>query len=427
MSRLGDFLMQEGLLSLSDRRLIHRESSAHNGSFARSVLATGLVNDEELSALLAAKTSFRRAAKDIFHEIDMEMKQPIPTHVLAWLEVLPLSVKEGVLSLAMVDPTDSDSVNQIRFFSGLRVRPVIATRSEILRGLHKIGAELPIDGPRLEDLMKPQEQGIASSSGALVQKDGASFKSNTQNLGIDLVQKSQSSHEARVASSEHAVAGASLEGSTSKSDKKVVDDSPKSEASPRKPDRLDVLLGFGTLNESKSSFGAQPRSAHADLSVAVQAAMSILNRLALKLQLSTSTEDALTKFLDAVKKSGLSNGLIVRYQNNVPDVSAHWIDTGIESTFKLGLPESMNQKVLARAMNARATDHSWISIDSAFGAQGKELLNFWSGATSMPDSLFVIERDQGALVCLVSFSGQYDHDGLRQIFYDALRAFNTRT
>jgi hypothetical protein len=425
MSRLGDFLMQEGLLSASDRRLIRRESVSHNGSFARSILAIGILSDEELSSLLAAKTSFRRAQKDILHEVDPEMEPLVPPHILAWLEVLPLSVKDGVMSLAMVDPTDIDAGNQIRFFTGLRVKPVIATRSEILRGLQKIGAELPIEENRLESFIKNHVRGAAEGEGML-RSNSFPGAVGSENLGVDLVQKPLGGdiRKSSVSSTDQSQKSVQASGEVMPSPQK------KSEtlaSSARKPERLDMLsLGLGALTESSNDFRIPARSGHAELTVAVQAAMSILNRSMVKLQISATLDDALQKFLEAMKKSGLTNGLLVRFKSGAVDLSAHWRDTGFETSSALGLPEGIDPKDLAIAAKVQGSDHSWVDLGGALGDRAENVLSFWSQASSAPDSLFVVEREDGALICMVSFAGQYDHDGLRQIFFDALRTLNAR-
>lgn len=154
MSRLGAFLVQEGILTAADRQIIKRESAAYHGSFARSVLAMGLLDEDELSALMATKTGCQQVAKDIMHELDPSVGNMVPLHVLTWLEVLPLSVSDGLLRLAMVDPTDQDAMNQIKFFTGLRVKPMIARLSEIHRGLASLGAPVDLGESGFEGLLR---------------------------------------------------------------------------------------------------------------------------------------------------------------------------------------------------------------------------------------------------------------------------------
>ena len=154
MSRLGSLLVREGILSASDRQLIKRESANHHGSFARSILALGLLDEVELSALFTSNTSYRQAEKDILQELDLRIMDVAPLHVLSWLEVLPLHIKDGTLVLAMVDPTDLDAISQMVFFTGYQIRPVIATQSQINFGLKEIGAVVKIADSRFESFIK---------------------------------------------------------------------------------------------------------------------------------------------------------------------------------------------------------------------------------------------------------------------------------
>ncbi len=425
MSRLGTFMVQEGILSSSDRRLIRRESASHNGSFARSVLALGLIHEEELSTLLASRTAFRRAAKDIFYEMDPEVSNMVPGHLLAWLEVLPLSLKDGVLSLAMVDPTDIDASNQVRFFTGLRIKPVIATRSEILRGLRKIGAELPLEENQFEsfirkharqplsDIAAPSVHGVAESDLgiALVQK-------STADLNQDKLKKAKPSPMV--------TADSLVAQSGQPSDNEAVKRSESKTEIATSSKRLDLSLGLGALTDKEIQVAPRPRASHPDLSVAVQAGMSILNRFAVKVQLTKSIEEALQKFQETVIKAGLTNGILARVQGDKVDFVAHWLDNGLDSVSGFSLPPEIDEAVLVSALRSKYHDNPWLSVDAAFGRHDSKVLNYWSKATAKPDSVFVVERQDGGLLCAVSFAGQYNHDGLRQIFADMLRNFNSR-
>ena len=422
MSRLGEFLMQEGLLGPIDRRKVYQESVRHGGSFARSVLYMGILDEEELGALMASKTTFRRADKDITYEMDPDLGELLPKHVAAWLEVLPLSVKDGVLSLAMVDPTDLSVSNQIRFFTNLRVRPVIATRSEILRGLRKIGAELPAE-PEVTtlDLSRAtnSENPDAETRGAHDQRQQV----KNQDLGIMLVQNAGTSElrafaEDPVATSKN---HSFDQGGDLKSDSRA-----KPVASSEQPRMESLILGLGAMTDHKAEFYARPRSTQPEPSVAVQAAISLLKRFQVKLQLSKNPEDAVRLFIATVKKAGLSNGVIVRVSNSNVVLGAHWIDAGVESDDGLIVPKSIDRAVLARALNQRLLDQPWSRVGDVFEDRADDIVKFWATASAKPDTVFTVERDDGGLVCLVGFCGQYDHDGLRQIFYDALKTLNSK-
>lgn len=137
-SRLGNLLVEEGLLSEADRRTI-RNAAGHDGAaFARGLLALGLLDETDLAAFLADRTHHKIAPKDIVREIDDSALSVMDSPLLERLEVLPLRLQGGVLSVAMADPLDRETIRQVEFFTGYKVRPVIATFSQIREGLKKI-------------------------------------------------------------------------------------------------------------------------------------------------------------------------------------------------------------------------------------------------------------------------------------------------
>jgi hypothetical protein len=138
-SSLGTLLVEDGLLTESDRRLIRRGCGA-NGAFARGVLALGLLDEDELAAFIAEKTRWRIAGREALRHPAREAIGLIDLPLIERLEVVPLKLEGGKLHVAMLDPLDADTVRQIEFFTGHAVRPVIATLSQIRAGitaLHK--------------------------------------------------------------------------------------------------------------------------------------------------------------------------------------------------------------------------------------------------------------------------------------------------
>ena len=137
-TKLGHLLVAEGLLSEQDRKTIHEASGSTPGAFAKGILALGLLGDDELAAFIADRTHFRVAAKDIFSEVDDRALGAIDTPLLRQLEVLPLRLDSNVLAVGMIDPLDRATVHQIEFFTGCKVRPLIATLKQVRMGLARL-------------------------------------------------------------------------------------------------------------------------------------------------------------------------------------------------------------------------------------------------------------------------------------------------
>lgn len=188
MSKLGTLLVREGLLTESDRRMIHRESGTHRGSFARSVLALGVLDEHELAALFAAKTSYRIAPKNLAAEIQEDAMGLIPAHILTWLDVIPVRKANGVLYVAMTDPTDKQVLSQLEFFSGMIIKPIIASFSLIRAALKEhLSSHLDFGRSEFEDFLKNHSVSATQFAttgltvGASAKNPAPQFASNSQN------------------------------------------------------------------------------------------------------------------------------------------------------------------------------------------------------------------------------------------------------
>ncbi len=137
-TKLGQLLVTEGLLSEQDRKTIHEASGSAAGAFAKGILALGLLDEDELAAFIADRTHYRIAAKDIFSEVDDRALGAIDTPLLRQLEVLPLRLDANVLVVAMIDPLDRSTIHQVEFFTGCKVRPLIATLRQVRSGLSRL-------------------------------------------------------------------------------------------------------------------------------------------------------------------------------------------------------------------------------------------------------------------------------------------------
>jgi hypothetical protein len=152
-SRLGSLLVKEGLLTESDRRTVRQISGQGGAAFARGILAMGLLDEGELASFLAEKTRYKLAKKDLFQESNQEAWSVFDAHLLEFLEVFPLKKESSKIYVAMVDPLDLETINQLEFFSELKVYPVIATQSQIRSCLQRMIQEYHPQQSRLENFI----------------------------------------------------------------------------------------------------------------------------------------------------------------------------------------------------------------------------------------------------------------------------------
>ena len=69
-SGLGNLLVKEGFLSEADRRMIAKTCGHNSWAFAKAILTTGLLDEDELVAFLAEKTHYEVAPRNFLDQID---------------------------------------------------------------------------------------------------------------------------------------------------------------------------------------------------------------------------------------------------------------------------------------------------------------------------------------------------------------------
>ncbi|NRA65068.1 MAG: hypothetical protein HRU19_11340 [Pseudobacteriovorax sp.] len=188
-SGLGSLLVMEGLLTEQDRRTIASTCGQNSWAFAKSILAMGMLDEDELAAFFADHTKYQVAKRDFIDKIDTKVLQSIDARMLARIEMLPIKVNRDTIEVAVVDPLDRGTIRQLEFFTGLTVLPVIAPISQIYEGLAKLIDKFEPYSTDLKDFLKNhaatawQRQRIEESASQLGQKLPQMSDSQSPNAG----------------------------------------------------------------------------------------------------------------------------------------------------------------------------------------------------------------------------------------------------
>ncbi|MCB9228542.1 MAG: hypothetical protein H6618_02935 [Deltaproteobacteria bacterium] len=153
ISGLARHLVKEGLLSESDCQLIARDYTHTGAIFAKIVVSLGLMSEEKLAQFLHQKTRLPVISLQQCDASHPELEAILPLRLIQDLEVLPLELRREQLTVAMADPLDQDTLQQLRFFSPYRIRPVIATFSSLYKGLNRLISDFSPGQSSLQKLL----------------------------------------------------------------------------------------------------------------------------------------------------------------------------------------------------------------------------------------------------------------------------------
>lgn len=136
--RLGEILMGAGLINETQLRTALSSQKTWGGRVGSTLVRLGFVKEEDLLRCLSAQ--LRLPSVD-FSKIKISPRtlRLIPLRVADKYNVIPVALKEEMgkksVILAMSDPTNSYSISEIQFQTGLAIRPVVAAESAISRAI----------------------------------------------------------------------------------------------------------------------------------------------------------------------------------------------------------------------------------------------------------------------------------------------------
>jgi hypothetical protein len=138
--RLGEILVQEGLIDRPDLEAALAQRGRFGNRLARALVGLGLVDEGEMVRALSRRLGVP-AARLEGKRIDPEVLALLPRELAERHGCLPLFTKrEGgveILYLGMEEPGDLEAIDEVSFRSGLKVRPVTLAPSQLWAALER--------------------------------------------------------------------------------------------------------------------------------------------------------------------------------------------------------------------------------------------------------------------------------------------------
>ena len=173
--RLGEILVQEGLIDAPDLEVALAERERFGNRLARTLVSLGLVEEPELVRVLSRRLGVP-AARLEGKRIDPEVLALVPRELAERHGCLPLFTKrEGgveVLYLGMEEPGDLEAIDEVSFRAGLKVRPVTLPPSQLWASLersYEVEAGSPASGAPLAETPVDSGDTAPLLNGALLQ------------------------------------------------------------------------------------------------------------------------------------------------------------------------------------------------------------------------------------------------------------------
>jgi len=201
-SALGEILVRESVITPDHLKSAQDYQKKHDISLGSAIVSLGFVTPEEMAQGLSRHLGYPYIDLDQF-EVYPDVLSVIQSETAKKYMIMPVHRIRSFLTLAMMDPTDLDVIEDIRFRTGLSIQPVIASENGIMNAINKyygvssaVRVKKPIEDIELAEdskitILESGKEEVDVLEGEEI-ADGAPIISIVNNIFIEAVRRGAS-------------------------------------------------------------------------------------------------------------------------------------------------------------------------------------------------------------------------------------------
>ena len=136
-TRLGDLLLQQGLVSTTQLDEALKYQVIFGGKLGTNLIEMGILEEDDIARVLSQQ--FRvptPSAAEVMH-VEPQVLALLPRELVEQHNVVPLKLEGRRLTLLMPDPGNFNLIEDLSFRTGLIIKPVVAAEVRLILALEK--------------------------------------------------------------------------------------------------------------------------------------------------------------------------------------------------------------------------------------------------------------------------------------------------
>ena len=155
--KLGEMLKEAGLLTEEQIQTALKEQKRKKSPIGDIFVELGFISEKDIAETLAIQLEVPFVSGDqglLKPRQDQDLGNVLPHDVARQYNVLPLSRDNNVLTVAITDPSDLMSIDNLRSVTNCEISPVIATKTDIKKAQDEFYGEQTLLRDAVEDTYK---------------------------------------------------------------------------------------------------------------------------------------------------------------------------------------------------------------------------------------------------------------------------------
>jgi type IV pilus assembly protein PilB len=135
-NRLGDMLVRANLITEEQLKKALDQQKTQGGRLGFNLVKLGFISDDEITSFLSKQ--YGVPSINLAHfEIDPNVIKLVPSDLVQKHHLIPINRAGSTLTVAMADPSNVFAIDEIKFLTGYRVEPVVASEIAIKNSINK--------------------------------------------------------------------------------------------------------------------------------------------------------------------------------------------------------------------------------------------------------------------------------------------------
>jgi len=164
--RMGDILVERGVITPEQLSAALKQPNLEQRRLGAVLVALGFATEEDIDKAVSTRlgipyfTSFEGM-------LDRSVASLIPEALARKLLIVPVLRTEDTLSVGMVNPSDTDAIDEVARLSGLHVQPIMTTLANLFDGIQQVYGHKTVAAPP-PPVKGAKDKAFASQSGDTV-------------------------------------------------------------------------------------------------------------------------------------------------------------------------------------------------------------------------------------------------------------------
>ncbi|UFS72015.1 general secretion pathway protein GspE [Geomonas sp. RF6] len=135
--KLGELLVRAGKISPAQLEETLKGQVIFGGKLGTNLVEMGYLEEKDLADFLSQKTGVPPAHPEQIMNISAEVKKILPAETVKKHRVVPVELQNRKLLLAMGNPSDFATIDEISFLTGYIVKPLVTPELRLLSAMEK--------------------------------------------------------------------------------------------------------------------------------------------------------------------------------------------------------------------------------------------------------------------------------------------------